>query len=136
MEKPNSLSIIASTELFALPAQIVDGDEQADTAALGVETLCPARGDMPVATASPVSPASPSVGQLAQLARKPVLTPEEVALLLRLSIQTVRQMLREGSLQGRRFGRQWRIPSDQFADLIPTAAQAYPIQVQVPVPAA
>lgn len=38
-----------------------------------------------------------------------VLTPEEAARLLRVSLDTVRKMLREGRLPGAKVGREWRI---------------------------
>lgn len=64
---------------------------------------------------------------LSDLARKPVLTLAETALLLRVSKSTVRGLIVAGDVIGSRIGHQWRIPSGQFANLIPSAAQAYPI---------
>ena len=46
------------------------------------------------------------------MSEKP-LTPREVARRKRVSIETVRRMLRDGEIRGEKFGRQWRIaPSD------------------------
>ncbi len=41
------------------------------------------------------------------------LTPHEVAKRMRVSVETVRRRLREGTLTGVRFGRQWRIDPAQ-----------------------
>ena len=42
--------------------------------------------------------------------RDEVLTPRDVAALLRLNLDTVRRLLREGRLPGRKVGpRQWRV---------------------------
>lgn len=40
---------------------------------------------------------------------KEYLTPEEVGELLRINVKTVYAMLQSGELQGRKWGRQWRI---------------------------
>lgn len=83
-------------------------------------------------------PGVPHIDQLSQLsqdgsddlwnlARTPVLTVAEVAALLRCSPSTVRGCIKEGTIHGRRVGHEWRIPSSQFADIIPTASQATPL---------
>jgi excisionase family DNA binding protein len=38
-----------------------------------------------------------------------VLTPEEAAAVLKLNLETVRRLLREGKLPGAKIGRSWRI---------------------------
>jgi excisionase family DNA binding protein len=38
-----------------------------------------------------------------------VLTPEEAADLLRVTVDTVRKLLREGKLPGAKVGREWRL---------------------------
>lgn len=40
---------------------------------------------------------------------KEYLTPEEVAEILRVNVKTIYAMLRNGELQGRKWGRQWRV---------------------------
>lgn len=46
-------------------------------------------------------------------------TPEEVAARLRLSAGTIRRLLREGTLPGRKVGkRQWRIHRDDLEDYL------------------
>jgi excisionase family DNA binding protein len=42
------------------------------------------------------------------------LTPDEVATRLRLHIQTVRSMLREGRIPARKIGRAWRIDAREL----------------------
>jgi excisionase family DNA binding protein len=49
-----------------------------------------------------------------------LLTYKEVALLMRVSIRTVRQRVRDGTLTVKRFGpRLVRFPADQFSELLP-----------------
>ncbi len=45
-------------------------------------------------------------------------TPEEIARVLRVSAETVRQKLRRGELAGVRFGRSWRIPRREALRLL------------------
>lgn len=45
---------------------------------------------------------------------KEYLTPEEIAELLRINVKTVYAMLQSGELQGRKFGRQWRVHRSQL----------------------
>jgi excisionase family DNA binding protein len=64
---------------------------------------------------------------LRQIARTPLLTLAETATLLRVSKDTLRSWLIAGTIKGRRIGHEWRIPSGQFSDIIPTADQANPL---------
>ena len=43
------------------------------------------------------------------------LTPDEVAARLRLHIQTVRSMLRDGRIPARKIGRAWRVDARELA---------------------
>lgn len=43
-----------------------------------------------------------------------MLTPEEVAKVLRISVATVREALFDGALPGVKIGGVWRIPPDKF----------------------
>ena len=45
------------------------------------------------------------------------LTTKEVAQFLNLTSETVKRWLREGTIQGVKFGRQWRIPSTELTIL-------------------
>ena len=45
-------------------------------------------------------------------------TPEQVAKVLKVKIPTVHRWLREGTLEGIRVGRLWRITHSQFEDFI------------------
>ena len=47
-----------------------------------------------------------------------LLTIEETADYLRVSVSTVRRMLNDGRLKGVNIGRQWRIPKEALAELI------------------
>jgi acetyl-CoA synthetase len=42
------------------------------------------------------------------------LTPEETAQVLKVQVATVRRWLRDGTLQGRKLGRVWRIPHSEL----------------------
>jgi len=46
-----------------------------------------------------------------------LLTIEETADYLRVSVSTVRRMLNDGRLKGVNIGRQWRIPKEALAEL-------------------
>lgn len=43
-----------------------------------------------------------------------MLTPPEVAEILRVSLQTVLRLIRDGKLHAVKVGRQWRIPRDSL----------------------
>ena len=45
---------------------------------------------------------------------KPMLSPDEVAEFLDISLSTVKRMLYDGKLKGQKFGRQWRISRDDL----------------------
>jgi excisionase family DNA binding protein len=57
-----------------------------------------------------------------------VLTPKEAARILRLNLETVRRLLREGLLPGRKVGlRQWRIRRvdlDEYLRSVPTSGRS------------
>lgn len=49
----------------------------------------------------------------------PILTPEETALLLNVTIATVRKLCRKGELPGVKVGeRKWRIPRDKLRAML------------------
>ncbi len=47
-----------------------------------------------------------------------LLTPEEVAERLRLSVITVKKWLREGKLKGVKVGKLWRVPEEEVEKVI------------------
>ena len=49
-----------------------------------------------------------------EIARQPLWTTGEAALMLRCSVKTVRRELRQGTIRGVRLSRLWRIPASQF----------------------
>lgn len=59
-----------------------------------------------------------------------VLTVTEVAELLQVSEQTVRNELSSGSLGGRKVGKAWRVPTRALADYLRQDASAAPSERQ------
>ena len=60
-----------------------------------------------------------------------LLTPEEAAQLLGLSPFTVRRLLRQGELPGRKVGkRQWRIPRSGLEEYLRAPSKTFPAVVQ------
>jgi len=52
------------------------------------------------------------------------LTPDEVAMRLRLHIQTVRSMLRDGRIPARKIGRAWRVDARELATWAQSAGES------------
>lgn len=46
----------------------------------------------------------------------PMMTPDEVAKFLKVSVSTVKRLLYEGRLYGQKVGRQWRISRDDLKE--------------------
>ncbi len=46
------------------------------------------------------------------------LTAEEVADMLRVNVQTVHRLIRDGKLKAFKFGHQWRIPAEAINEMI------------------
>ena len=57
-----------------------------------------------------------------------VYTPEEIADMLKINIQTVRRYLRTGKLRGAKFGKQWRISEKQLEEFFEEHCQNDKVQ--------